>query len=88
MKCPCIACHRRGFWRGRLPGEDAHPELQELAPRIAAAQIDRVSVQRARHQLRSRALGNPDVQSSAAVKMPQALLARGAEGEAQLLGTA
>jgi len=57
-------------------------------PRIASAQIDRVRVQRARHQLLSRALGNPDVQSPAAVKMPQALLARGAEGEAQLLGTA
>ena len=56
MKCPCIACHRRGFWRGRLPGEGAHPELQELAPRIASAQIDRVRMQRARHQLLSRAL--------------------------------
>ena len=44
-------------WRARLPGEGAHPELQELAPRIAAAQIDRVRVQRACHQLRSRALG-------------------------------
>ncbi len=42
-----------------IAGEGANLELQELASRIAAAQIDLVRVRRARYQLLSRALGDP-----------------------------
>ena len=50
-----------GLQCGRRPGA-----------RIAAAQLGLVRVRHARHQLLSRVLGNPDVQSPAAVKMPRA----------------
>jgi hypothetical protein len=59
-----------------IAGEGANSELKEHASHIAEAQIDLVRVRRARHQLLSRARGNPDDQSPAAVKMPQALAAR------------
>jgi hypothetical protein len=59
-----------------IAGEGANSELQEHALRIAEAQFDLVRVRRARHQLLSRVLGNSDDQSPAAIKMPQALLAR------------
>jgi hypothetical protein len=49
----------------RIAGEGASPELQERASRIAEAQIDLVRVRGARHQLISRALGDPDYGSTA-----------------------
>jgi hypothetical protein len=43
-----------------IAGQDASPELRALASRIAAAQIDLVRVRRARHDLLSRRLRDPE----------------------------
>jgi hypothetical protein len=53
------------FLARRIAGEGANHELQEYASRIAEAQIDLVRVRGARHQLISRALGDPDYESTA-----------------------
>jgi hypothetical protein len=47
---------------------DASPEIQELARRIAEAQIDLRRVRRVRYELLSHALRNPDCGSRASVK--------------------
>lgn len=57
-----------------IAGEGANPELQKLASRIAAAQIDLVRVRRARQTLLSRALGDADYQSPVALKINDALV--------------
>jgi hypothetical protein len=57
-----------------IAGEGANPELQELAFRIAAAQIDLVRVRRARQALLSRALSNADYQSPVALKFNDTLV--------------
>jgi len=59
-----------------LAREGASPELQELAARIAEAQIELVRVRRARHDLLSRALADPDYESPAAAAMNHAWIAR------------
>src|SRR5262245_7959378 len=46
-------------------GTDSNPEMQELARRIAEAQIDLRRVRHARHQLISQALSDPDYESEA-----------------------
>jgi hypothetical protein len=57
-----------------IAGEGADPELQELASRIAAAQIDLVRVRRARHALLSRALCDPNYQPHADHKFNVAVI--------------
>jgi hypothetical protein len=47
----------------QIAGADAAPEIQELARRIAEAQVDLQRVRDLRHDLISRALGNPDYDS-------------------------
>jgi hypothetical protein len=44
-------------------GTDANPEMQALGRRIAEAQIDLRRVRRARHQILSQALSDPDYES-------------------------
>jgi hypothetical protein len=44
-------------------GTDSNPEMQELARRIAEAQIDLRRVRHARHQILSQALSDPDYES-------------------------
>ena len=65
-----------GVLAQEIAGEGASPARQELASRIAAAQIDLVRVRRARHQLISRALGDPAYEPSAALKRKDALVIR------------
>ena len=57
-----------------IAGEGAEAELQELASRIAAAQLDLVRVRRARHALFSRALCDPNYQPRAATKFNLAVI--------------
>jgi hypothetical protein len=64
-----------------IAGEGANGQLQQLAARIAKAQIDLVRVQRARHELLSRALDDSDDQSTP-IEVYEALL----EGLAQRMG--
>ena len=47
-----------------IVGTDANTEIQELARRIAEAQIDLHRVRRARHQILSEALSDPDYESA------------------------
>ena len=51
-----------------IAGLDANAEMQELARRVAEAQIDLRRVRIARHDLLSRALGDPDYDSPAAIR--------------------
>jgi hypothetical protein len=51
-----------------IAGTDASPEIQELARRIAEAQIDLRRVRHVRYELLSHALRNPDCGSRASVK--------------------
>jgi hypothetical protein len=51
-----------------IAGLDANAEMQELARRVAEAQIDLRRVRIARHDLLSRALGDPDYDSPAATR--------------------
>jgi len=48
-----------------IVGTDANPEIQELARRIAQAQIDLRRVPHVRHQILSQALSDPDYESEA-----------------------
>jgi hypothetical protein len=52
-----------------IAGEKPSPELQELARRVAAAQIDVIRVRRARHDTIADALGDPHFESRRAAKM-------------------
>jgi hypothetical protein len=63
-----------------IAGADASPEIQELARRVAEAQIDLRRVRYARHELLSHALGDPDYGSRASVKAKYGLLAPFARG--------
>jgi signal transduction histidine kinase len=56
-------------------GTDANAELQELARRVAEAQIDLRRVRCARHQLLSKALSNPYYDTRANVREKLAALA-------------
>jgi hypothetical protein len=59
-----------------IVGTDAHGEMQELAHRIAEAQIDLRRVRHARHQLLSQALSDPDYESEAMLGKKAALAIR------------
>src|SRR5262245_18665176 len=59
-----------------IAGADASPEIQELARRIAEAQIDLRRVRCARHQIISRALGDPNYDSLANEKKRSAIAMR------------
>jgi hypothetical protein len=58
-----------------IAGTDANAELQELARRVAEAQIDLRRVRCARHQLLSKALSNPYYDTRANVREKLAALA-------------
>jgi hypothetical protein len=57
-------------------GTNANPEMQELARRIAEAQIDLRRVRHARHQILSQALSDPDYESTAMLGKKAALAIR------------
>jgi hypothetical protein len=57
-------------------GTDSNPEIQELARRIAEAQIDLRRVRHAPHQILSRALTDPDYESEAMLGKKAALAIR------------
>ena len=58
-----------------IAGTDASPEIQELARRIAEAQIDLRRVRYARYELLSNAHGDPDYESRATFKAKYGVLA-------------
>jgi hypothetical protein len=60
-------------------GTDANPEMQELARRIAEAQIDLRRVRHARHQIVSEALSDPDYESEVMLRKKSALVIRYAQ---------
>jgi len=53
-----------GAFAREIVGADANSEIQEIARRIAEAQIDLHRARRARHQLLSEALGDPNYESA------------------------
>ena len=55
---------------------EANPEIQELARRIAEAQIDLRRVRHARHQILSQALSDPDYESTTMLGKKAALAIR------------
>jgi hypothetical protein len=59
-----------------IAGPDADAEIQELARRIAEAEIDLRRVRYARHQLLNSALSDPDYESAARVREQFALVRR------------
>jgi hypothetical protein len=59
-----------------IVGTDANAEIQELARRIAEAQIDLRRVRYARHQLISQALSDPDYETEAMRRKKSALVIR------------
>ena len=59
-----------------IVGTDANAEIQELARRIAEAQIDLRRVRYARHQLFSQALSDPDYESEVMLRKKSALVIR------------
>jgi hypothetical protein len=60
----------------KIVGTDANPEIQELAHRIAEAQIDLHRVRHVRHQILSQALSDPDYESEAMLGKKAALAIR------------
>jgi hypothetical protein len=59
-----------------IVGTDANAEIQELARRIAEAQIDLRRVRHARHRLISQALSDPDYESEVMLRKKSALVIR------------
>jgi hypothetical protein len=59
-----------------IAGPDADAEIQELARRVAEAEIDLRRVRYARHQLLNSALSDPDYESEARVRKKNALFRR------------
>jgi hypothetical protein len=59
-----------------IAGPDAKAEIQELARRVAEAQIDLCRVRYARHQLLSNALSDPYYESRAAARVKLRLILR------------
>jgi hypothetical protein len=57
-------------------GTDSNPEMQELARRIAEAQIDLRRVRQARHQILSEALSDSDYESEVTLRKKSALIIR------------
>jgi hypothetical protein len=60
----------------QIIGTDANPEQQQLARRIAEAQIDLRRVRSARHHLLSQALSDPDYESEGMLRKKVALASR------------
>jgi hypothetical protein len=60
----------------KIIGTDSNPEMQELARRIAEAQIDLRRVRHARHQILSQALSDPDYESETMLGKKSALVIR------------
>src|ERR1700687_4789815 len=60
----------------KIAGTDVSPEIQKLARRIAEAQIDSRRIRRARHQLFSEALNDPDYQPEAMQRQKLATVVR------------
>jgi hypothetical protein len=58
----------------QIIGTDANPEMQELARRIAEAQIDLRRVRHVRHQILSQALADPDYESKAMFRKKSRLI--------------
>jgi hypothetical protein len=67
-----------------IAGPDANPQTQELARRVAEAQIDLRRVRYARHQLLSRALNNEHYDSSANLRMKIKVAARILRGKTHM----
>ena len=59
-----------------IAGPDADAKIQELARRVAEAEIDLRRVRYARHQLLNRALRDPDYESDARVREKDAMVLR------------
>ena len=59
-----------------IAGPDASAEIQELARRVAEAQVDLRRVRYARHQLLTRALSNPHYETLARMRKKRALFRR------------
>lgn len=59
-----------------IAGPDADAEIQELARRVAEAEIDLRRVRYARHQLLNSALSDPDYESQARIREKDALVRR------------
>ena len=58
----------------KIAGPDADAKIQELARRVAEAEIDLDRVRYARHRLLNRALRDPDYESEARVREKDALV--------------
>ena len=67
-----------------ISGPDASAEIQELARRVAEAQVDLRRVRYARHQLLTRALSDPDYESLARMRKKHALFRRCARVDAPM----
>jgi hypothetical protein len=72
---PVLAEAVEAFSR-EIIGTDSNPEIQELARRIAEAQIDLRRVRHVRHQILSQALNDPDYESEAMLGKKDALVIR------------
>src|SRR5262249_13547008 len=68
----------------KIAGTDANAKIQELARRVAEAQIDLRRVRYARHQLLSHALSNEHYDSSANFRMKIKVAARILRGKAHM----
>jgi hypothetical protein len=68
----------------QIAGPDARTDIQDLARRIAEAQIDLCRVRHARHALLSRALSDPDYDSPRAIRKKSKLAAEIAKLEPRL----
>jgi hypothetical protein len=73
FSCPIFSAEVEALAR-EIAGTDSTPEIQELARRIAEAQIDLRRARYARHELLSKALGDPDYESRASLTAKYELL--------------
>jgi DNA repair ATPase RecN len=69
-----VLCEEVEALAREIAGTDANAEMQELAHRVAEAQIDLRRVRDARHQLLSRALSNPYYEVRGNVREKRAFL--------------
>jgi hypothetical protein len=81
-------CSDPGLWEEvealvrQIAGTDANPKIQDLARRVAEAQIDLGRVRYARHQLLSRAMSDPYYDSRENVREKAAVMCRLLRGNA------
>jgi hypothetical protein len=71
----------------QIAGKDASPEIQDLARRVAEAQIDLRRVRYVRYKLLSHALGNPDYECHASVKASSEAASNDSRAMAKLVHT-